>query len=104
MDVHVRSERGIESKAFAEIRGLVVDEKRRGEGIGERLVTEAVHWAGGRGLTKCGVRCNIMREGAHRFYERQGFTLAKTQAVYDRENPVAITAVGGIAWNQGRCR
>ena len=82
--VHVRAERGIESEPFAEIRGLVVDERRRGEGIGKRLVTEAVQWAGGRGLAKVRVRCNVLREGAHRFYERQGFALAKTQAVYDK--------------------
>ena len=81
---HVRVERGIESEAFAEIRGLVVDEGRRREGIGERLVREAVHWAGERGLTKVRVRCNIVREGARRFYERHGFSVAKTQAVYDR--------------------
>jgi GNAT superfamily N-acetyltransferase len=82
--LHVLAESGIESEAFAEIRGLVVDERRRREGIGERLVSEAVHWAGERGLTKVRVRCNILREGAHRFYERQGFSLAKTQAVYDK--------------------
>jgi GNAT superfamily N-acetyltransferase len=81
---HVRVEHGVESEAFAEIRGLVVDEGRRREGIGERLVSEALRWAGERGLTKVRVRCNIMREGAHRFYERQGFSVAKTQAVYDK--------------------
>lgn len=82
--VHVRAERGIESEGFAEIRGLVVDERHRGEGIGERLVTEAVRWAGHRGLGKVRVRCNVLREGAQRFYERQGFALAKTQSVYDK--------------------
>ena len=82
--VHLRAERGIESEGFAEIRGLVVDERHRGEGIGERLMTEAVRWAGDRGLGKVRVRCNVLREGAHRFYERQGFALAKTQAVYDK--------------------
>lgn len=82
--VHVRAERGIESEDFAEIKGLVVDERHRGEGIGERLVTEAVRWAGDRGLGKVRVRCNVLREGAHRFYEHQGFALAKTQTVYDK--------------------
>ena len=81
---HVRVERGVESEAFAEIRGLVVDETCRRAGIGERLVSEAVHWAEERGLTKVRVRCNILREGAHRFYEHQGFALTKTQAVYDK--------------------
>jgi GNAT superfamily N-acetyltransferase len=65
---HVRVERGIESEAFAEIRGLVVDERRRREGIGERLVSEAIHWAGERGDP--GAVQHL--RSAHRFYERQG--------------------------------
>src|SRR5262249_48323311 len=39
----------LESAPYAEIGGLVVDEVRRGQGIGERLVEAAAAWAAERG-------------------------------------------------------
>lgn len=78
---HVLETRTIESPAHAEIAGLVVAEGARGRRIGQQLVAAAVEWAGGRALPELRVRSNVMRLDAHRFYEREGFRLAKTQKV-----------------------
>ena len=81
--VHVSVERTVESEPYAEIRGLVVDEGSRGRGLGEALVGAAVAWSGGRGLRRVRVRSNVVRERTHAFYLRLGFTVKKTQAVFD---------------------
>ncbi len=66
----------------AEIGGLVVDEEHRSEGIGAALVMKAEEWARARGLRTILVRANVIRERAHRFYLRLGFTEVKTQKVF----------------------
>ncbi len=82
--VHVFRALRIESRAFAEIGGLVVDEKHRGRGHGRRLVAAAEDWAMARGLTKLRVRTRSGRADARAFYENLGFDLAKEQHIYDR--------------------
>ncbi len=82
--LHVLETRTLESPAHAEIAGLVVAEGARGRRVGVRLVEAADAWARDRGLPELRVRSNVMRLDAHRFYEREGFRLAKTQKVYSR--------------------
>ena len=81
--VQVSIHRAIESGAWAEIDGLVVEESRRGQGIGAELVAHARAWAAGRGMPRLRVRTNEKRAEAHCFYERLAFTLTKSQRVYD---------------------
>jgi GNAT superfamily N-acetyltransferase len=97
--VHVSVERTVESDPYAEIRGLVVDEGCRGRGIGEALVRAGVTWAHGRGLRRVRVRSNVIRERTKAFYLRLGFTVKKTQAVFDLELPprAGATMVGDAA-------
>ncbi len=73
----------LESGPSAEIIGLVVDESARGQGIGAQLVTHARAWAKSHGLTRLRVRTNQTRTRTHAFYEGLGFTLTKSQRVYD---------------------
>lgn len=74
----------VETGPFAEILGLVVDESRRGQGIGEKLVEAAAEWAIGNGFETIRVRSNVVRERTHRFYERLGFARVKSQVVFSR--------------------
>lgn len=83
--IHVFIGHRLESGSFAEIGGLVVAEGRRGSGAGARLVAAAESWALERGLTEIRVRSNVVREGAHRFYERLGYRRVKSQAVFARD-------------------
>ena len=76
--VHVRRLDLLTRDACAEIGGLVVDEARRGHGIGSRLVEAAEQWARHAGLASLRLRSNVARAEAHAFYERLGFTASKT--------------------------
>lgn len=82
--IHIRGSHLVESAPFAEIAGLVVDERHRGQKIGESLVEAAARWARERGYATLRVRSNTIRERAHAFYERQGFERIKTQVVLSR--------------------
>jgi GNAT superfamily N-acetyltransferase len=68
----------------AEIAGLVVDETARGGGIGRRLLEAAEQWARSHGCRAIRVRSNVVREGAHAFYVREGFREIKTQKVFEK--------------------
>lgn len=68
----------------AEILGLVVAADARGSGIGRMLLERAVAWAVEHGCASVRVRSRVERERAHRFYEREGFVLVKTQRVFVR--------------------
>ena len=65
-----------------EISGFVVDEKLRGRGIGNRLMSEAEAWARDRGHSLIRLRANATRKDAHRFYEGLGFEKTKEQFMY----------------------
>jgi GNAT superfamily N-acetyltransferase len=72
----------IESEPFAEIRGLVVDEKLRASGIGTQMVELAAEWGLTKGVANLRVRSNAVRTVTHLFYQRRGFTVSKEQKVF----------------------
>ena len=80
--IHLFINLRIESDTFAEIGGLVVDEKYRSHGIGKLLTQEAEKRAKERGLKKLRVRSNVIREYAHRFYLNLGYKEEKIQKVF----------------------
>lgn len=82
--IHVQVTCTVESNPNAEIAGLVVDETCRGQGVGSELVEAGCRWAKRRGMAEVRVRSNVLREDAHRFYERQGFQRVKSQVVFAR--------------------
>lgn len=71
--------RCVETDARAEVSGLVVDERSRSQGIGQRLLEHAEQWARERSCSTIGLRSNVIRSRAHAFYERQGYLHHKTQ-------------------------
>lgn len=75
----------IQWKRVLEIGGLVVDDERRGEGIGAALVDAVTQWARQNGHTTLFVRSNAIRKGAHDFYPALGFAHWKTSHTYVRE-------------------
>jgi GNAT superfamily N-acetyltransferase len=80
--VHVQGSHSIESPAHAVIVGLVVEETRRGTGIGLLLVRAAEDWAESMGYPYVRVRTNVTRMETHGFYEHLGYTSSKRQVVY----------------------
>ena len=83
--IHVALVKSLESAPFAEIRGLVVAETRRGRGLGAELVAAAEEWARTRGVARIRVRSNVKRERTHAFYERLGYDTTKSQKVFDKK-------------------
>lgn len=81
--VHVLIDHRLAEGRRGEITGIVVDDQRRSRGTGARLVAAATAWMRDRGITRLRVRCNTVRGRAHRFYEKLGFRLTKTQTVFD---------------------
>lgn len=61
-----------------EVSALVVDEHYRGQGIGKTLLASAEDWAKSQSLLLVRIRSNVMRETAHQFYIKQGYSLKKT--------------------------
>lgn len=67
-----------------EVVSLVVDESARGKGIGKLLLDESINWLKARGQTKVRIRCNTIREEAHKFYSHLGYTEKKSQKVFEK--------------------
>ncbi len=73
----------IESAPFCEIRGLIVDEKLRGRGIGKLLIEKVKQWSKETGNKTLRLRCNMTRKEAHLFYQHLGFKEIKEQKVFE---------------------
>lgn len=75
----------LETGFKSEITGLIVGEKYRRLGLGQKLVLAALNWARNLGLKKVVVRSNIQREESHDFYHSIGFSFKKTAHNYEAE-------------------
>jgi GNAT superfamily N-acetyltransferase len=98
--VHVFRAERIVADSFAEVGGLVVDGERRGRGVGSTLLRAAEAWAHERGLPLMRIRSNVVRDEAHEFYVKRGYTGSKQQAVFDKPldrvaNPDHVIASAG---------
>jgi GNAT superfamily N-acetyltransferase len=83
--IHVELKASLLAPLVAQVMGLVVDEARRGAGIGAELLNRAEAWATDRGCRELLVATRVTRERAHRFYSRQGYQLLKTSHVFRKE-------------------
>ena len=77
--LHVSKTPLLEVEIRAEVNGLVVAEGQRSLGAGARLLAAAEDWARKHGCKSMSVRSNVIRERAHKFYERNGYEHYKTQ-------------------------
>jgi len=82
---HVQGVRMLISDGYAEIQALVVSAACQGQGIGRRLLEHACAWAAGRGYERVRLRSNVIREGAHAFYEHLGFEKSKASYAFERK-------------------
>jgi GNAT superfamily N-acetyltransferase len=74
----------LQSAACALITGLVVRDGMRSLGVGKRLCAEVEAWSRRNGIAVLRVTSRMSREGAHRFYLREGFQQTKTSAVFEK--------------------
>jgi GNAT superfamily N-acetyltransferase len=82
--VHVRALHLLTRDACAEIGGLVVEQTRRGRGIGGRLMAAAEDWARQQELGALRLRSNAIRDEAHAFYRGLGYTTSKTSLLFTK--------------------
>lgn len=80
--IHVFKAVRLETKPFAEIGGLVVNENYRNKGIGKKLVAEVKQWCLEKNIYDLRVRSNVKRKDAHQFYTFIGFGEMKEQKVF----------------------
>jgi GNAT superfamily N-acetyltransferase len=80
--VHVSTSHLLESDLRAEVNGLIVADGQRSAGAGAKLLQAAEEWARRRGCKGMNVRSNVIRERAHKFYERNGYEHYKTQKAF----------------------
>jgi predicted N-acetyltransferase YhbS len=74
----------LQSPAHSMIGGLVVKDGVRGLGVGNRLCAEVEDWSRSKGMGVIRVTSRSTREGAHRFYLREGYRQTKTSAVFEK--------------------
>jgi GNAT superfamily N-acetyltransferase len=72
----------VETGAFVVVAGLVVDRDHRRQGIGRVLMERAETWAGQKGCSIVRLWSSAARVEAHQFYQRLGYTHAKTQYAF----------------------
>jgi N-acetylglutamate synthase-like GNAT family acetyltransferase len=75
----------IESPLYCEIRGLVVDDQYRNQGVGKLLVEKAKQWCRENGNKRLRLRCNMTRTETHLFYQHLNFKEVKEQKVFEIE-------------------
>lgn len=80
--VHVSVSHLLDVPRRAEIHGLIVSEQTRSRGAGALLMDAAETWSRRKKCVNMSVRSNIIRERAHKFYERQGYEHYKTQKAF----------------------
>ena len=82
--VHVFIRRLLMVDLHVEIGGLIVDKAHHHQGIGQLLMEQAEQWAREKGCQAVYVRSNVIREGAHAFYERIGYANIKRSKVFHK--------------------
>lgn len=69
----------------AQLGGMVVDEKFRGQGIGKKLLIQAENWARSKNCQSMSIFTNINRSKTHHFYAQMDYQTIKTEYVLRKE-------------------
>jgi GNAT superfamily N-acetyltransferase len=83
--IHLIVSRSLVTEKRVDIAGLVVEEGQRRLGVGRKLMEEAEGWARGKGCSTIRLHSNVVRSGAHAFYERLGYQMMKLQKAFRKE-------------------
>lgn len=81
---HVERLRLLELPPAAQLAGLVVAEEHRSAGVGSALLERAEATARQWRCRSLLIRSNVVRERAHRFYERAGYRRIKTSYTFEK--------------------
>lgn len=81
--IHLEAVNDLIEETKVEIKALVVNQSERSKGVGSLLVKTAKEWAKTYGSNTIYLSCNIIRDRAHAFYEREGFSKVKTSHFFE---------------------
>jgi len=84
--VHLQVRNTLMSESYVEIVSLVVDEQARGQGIGTALLKAAETWATGLQLNLMQLYTNKLRDEAHQFYLKNGYTKVKDSIMFKKSS------------------
>jgi GNAT superfamily N-acetyltransferase len=82
--VHVHGILSLGSDPYAEIRGIVVAQNYRQQGVGRRLLLQTETWALENGYRIVRLRSGTERPEAHHFYPKVGYEHIKSQYLYQK--------------------
>jgi GNAT superfamily N-acetyltransferase len=85
--IHIFLYQVLQSDLRVEVAALVVDEACRGRGVGKALMDRAEEWAREHGCGAVSLRSNVIRQGAHDFYQALGYSILKTQHAFRKKLP-----------------
>ena len=77
--IHVQEFLSLATEPCGLVTGLVVAAGARRRGLGRALMAAAEDWSRARGLGAMRLRSRVARTGAHAFYLRLGYEVAKKQ-------------------------
>jgi GNAT superfamily N-acetyltransferase len=69
------------------IDAVVTDEKQRGQGIGQALMTDAETWARSKGCGRVSLLSNVTRSDTHGFYRHLGYRSDQTSHIFQKALP-----------------
>ncbi len=84
--IHAKRVESLTDADSVEIASLVIEEKARGQRIGEKLVAEVEKWAEDK-AGQVSLRSQTKRVDAHRFYQRLGYRITKTSYTFVKARP-----------------
>jgi len=79
---HVYARPALDKPPEAVVQALVVDQTRRGDGIGKLMMDAAERWAVERGFNSIVLSSHIARPDAHAFYQAIGYKCAATARLF----------------------
>jgi len=85
--VHIAIKVNIQVEPSADVRGLIVDERERGSGVGRALMQAAEDWAIQHRCANVYVSTNVLRLGARSFYRQLGYEPVKESLVFSKRLP-----------------
>ena len=83
--MHIFAFLSLHDEIHTKIKGLVVDETERGQGIGNALIDNAIEWSKKRGYSKISLETQTFRSATHEFYKKLGFQPSKEFFMFERK-------------------
>lgn len=79
---HVYARPALDKPPEAVVQALVVDQTRRGGGVGKLMMAAAERWAAERGFDSVALGSHVVRSDAHAFYKALGYECVATSHLF----------------------